>query len=411
MSPAPPHEQPPELFELVKELGKGGFATTYRARVLDEELREEYGRDEVAIKVPLDRQKERVLRRELELNAGLHLRLKELQSAHLVRYLGFEVFRGQIVMVMEYLEEGSLRDLLRRQGKARRLPPEDAVRIAESVLRGLAVIHGEQVLHRDIKPENVLIQGQVAKIADFGIARMLESDKLAATQTGTLPYMSPEVLSGRGASFTSDVWSLGVTLYEMLSGRFPFGDDQTPIRIFVEKICYSDPRSVHELCPEVPRALSDIASRALRKDPAQRFSGAAEMADALAALRRGAAGGVEAELAAVRELAGDHTQAAEVDRRLRELIAKNPRDARVHQCRGEVHSRRQGYGEAIAAFKEAIALAPQSGMLHWSLALAFQGAGQRKEARASLDRALALDLDPSLRRHALMLRRALEGAP
>src|SRR3954471_5662236 len=87
-------------FELLQELGRGGFATTYRARVLDPDLRDEFQTDVVALKIPLNKQKERVLRRELEINAGIHMRLRGLASAHIVRYLGFVSFHDQITMVM-----------------------------------------------------------------------------------------------------------------------------------------------------------------------------------------------------------------------------------------------------------------------------------------------------------------------
>ena len=105
--------EPDEPFELLEPLGRGGFACTYLARVVDPDLRDEYQRDEVALKVPLGRREERVLRHEMELNAGLHMRLK---SENLVRYLGFTVFRGRIVMVMEYVPEGASEATSARSG-------------------------------------------------------------------------------------------------------------------------------------------------------------------------------------------------------------------------------------------------------------------------------------------------------
>src|SRR5262245_19956737 len=142
--------QPDEPFELLEQLGRGGFACTYLAKVTDPELRAEFEQDIVALKVPLGRREERVLRREMELNAGLHMRLKHLRSPNLVRYLGFEIFRGRMVMVMEYVPEGSLRGRLGGLGRQQRLPVDESRAIAIGTLRGLALVHAEQVFHRDI---------------------------------------------------------------------------------------------------------------------------------------------------------------------------------------------------------------------------------------------------------------------
>jgi serine/threonine protein kinase len=186
-----------EPFELLNQLGRGGFATTWRARVIDPDLKPEFG-EIVAVKVPHGKREAKVLKSELELNAGLHMRLRKFRSPNLVRYLGFELFQGGIVMVMEFVPEGSLRTLL--STSPYRLAPEDARTITQGILRGLALIHREEIVHRDIKPENILMNEGIPKIADFGIARILETGKLANTQAGTIPYMSPEILSDDGGS-------------------------------------------------------------------------------------------------------------------------------------------------------------------------------------------------------------------
>jgi serine/threonine-protein kinase len=399
-----------EPFELIRELGRGGFATTYRARVLRSDLLEDYGSGDVAVKIPLNRQKERALRRELELNAGLHLRLKASPSANLVRYLGFEVFRGQIVMVMEYADQGSLRGLIGSIGRQRKLPIERAVGLAQGVLHGIAVIHREHIFHRDIKPENILLHDDVPKIADLGIGRLLESEQVASTQVGTLPYMSPELLGAEGASFTSDLWSLAVTLYEMVTGRLPFGDEHTPIRPLIEMICRATPMPACQVSKEVPPELSDVIARALSRDPAERYPSADAMADALSRLDLG--GGrsdVEKELAAIRSMMGTVAGAGEAERRLQALIAGRPRHPRLLQCLGELHARCQRYKEAIHAFERAVALAPDNGVVHFNLALAYHGDRQMANALSSLERALALPLDQNIRQSAARLRLALKG--
>jgi len=225
-----------EPFELIELLGTGGFAHTYRAQVIDEDLVEDFGSEEVALKIPLNSKKERILRHELELNASLYLRMKNMNVPNIVRYLGFAVFRGQIVMAMEYVSQGNLRKMMRSHGHPRRLPVEDAVRISMGILKGLVVIHQEHVFHRDIKPENILVAEDIPKIADLGLARMLAPNELASSAAGTIHYMSPETFGEEGASFTSDLWSLGVMLYEMLTAKLPFGRLNTPIGTMVDLI-------------------------------------------------------------------------------------------------------------------------------------------------------------------------------
>ena len=182
-----------EPFELLELLGTGGFAHTYRARVIDEDLASDYGTDIVAIKIPLNAKKGKILHHELELNAGIYLRIKNLDLTNIVRYLGFEIFRGQIVMAMEFVPQGSLRKLLGGPRKLKPLPTDQAVNIAIGTLNGLSVIHRERVFHRDIKPENILMCGDTPKIADLGISRMLASNELASSTAGTIYYMSPEI--------------------------------------------------------------------------------------------------------------------------------------------------------------------------------------------------------------------------
>jgi serine/threonine-protein kinase len=274
------------MFELLQELGKGGFATTYRARVLDADLREEFGTDIVAVKIPLNKQKERVLRRELELNAGIHMRLRGLASPHIVRYLGFVSFRDQITMVMEYVEQGSLRRLLGRVDATTPLPVAQAVEIAAGMLEGLSVIHDEGILHRDIKPENVLMKGAIPKIADLGISRMLDEDELAMSVAGTSPYIAPEILTSNGATFSADLWSVTVTLYEMLTGRLPFGDVHTPLRTMIENICEVDPDPPSRVLSRVPAELDAIIAKGFQKRPEDRYLSAHEMRLALHAWQR-----------------------------------------------------------------------------------------------------------------------------
>jgi serine/threonine protein kinase len=398
-----------EPFELQGHLGTGGFAHTYRAKVVDKELIEDFGVDEVALKIPLNRAKERVLRRELEMNASLHLRLKNLQSFNLVRYLGFAVFRGQIVMAMEYMAEGNLRTILGEIGRQRPLPVDEALRIAEGVLEGLAIIHQEHVFHRDIKPENILLHGNEPKIGDLGIARMLNSNELASTTTGTIYYMSPEILGEEGASFTSDIWSLGVMLYEMLTGKLPFGNIATPIGTMTDLIRREDPRPPCEVLTSVPKHLSDIVTRALSKNPVERYGTAEEMVRALRRFRHGSDSRVEQEFALIRAKMEGGSSSSVIEQELKGIVLRYESDPRAYQYLGEYYNRCQRHVEAVAAFKDGLKVDRDSALLHWNLALAYQGTGKRDLAAACLEKALGLGLDPSLQRHAALLLRALRG--
>lgn len=386
-------------FEMIEHLGAGAFAQTVRARVLDEDLVDTYGREEVVLKIPLTRQKARVLKREMELNAALHLQLKDLHSPYITRYLGFDLFDGQIVMVMEYVP-GNLRRKLGPLGRQKPLSVVEAAALAAGILRGVMVIHEHHIFHRDLKPENILLDGIQPKIADFGVSRLLSSNELASSSTGTINYMSPECLGHEGATFSSDIWSVGVTLYEMVTGKLPFGDVATPIRTMVELICESDPPAAHALAPGVPRGLSDIIARALQKRPDDRFASAADMLNAMESFRRQPDEQLTRELAVIRQAMNDVNFASEVERQLRDLSRTHPTSPAVYQCLGELYNRRERYAEAIAAFRQGLQYDATNAILHWDLALAYQRTGQRDAAIESLTTAMARGLDKSLSRYA-----------
>ncbi len=399
-----------EPFELLQLLGTGGFAQTYKAQVLDDDLIQEWKTEVVALKIPLSKKKERVLQKELEMNAVLHMRLRDLQAANLVRYLGFCVFRGQLVMAMQYVAGGSLRGQMGLLGRQKPLPFEEAAEIAEGVLAGLAAIHREHIFHRDIKPENILMDGRIPKISDLGISRMLESNELASTTTGTLFYMSPELLVEEGASFPSDIWSLGVTLYEMVTGHLPFGTMNMPVGKVVDLIRRGEFTPPREHRPDIPEALERVILRSLAREVPDRYPGAREMMEELQAWREGKGDQVTAELEAARELLSSREPAPEAESKLKALLDQYPDEPRAYQYLGEYYNRCQRYGHAISTFREGLKRHPDCALLHWDLALAHQKKGQKREAAAALERAMELGLDASLQRHAAMLLKVLKGS-
>lgn len=194
-------------------------------------------------------------------------------------------------LVMEYIEGDNLKNLIRSQGA---LEPERAAEIALQISEALQHAHENNIVHRDVKPQNILItrEGR-AKLTDFGIAREATTATLTQTDTivGSVHYLSPEQARGETAGPCSDIYSLGVVLYEMTTGVLPFQGD-TPIAVALKHI-QEDPPYPCVLNPAVPLRLQGIITRAMSKDPADRFQSARDMAVNLKAVMNapgGAAG-------------------------------------------------------------------------------------------------------------------------
>ena len=259
-------------YRLEREIGSGGMAQVFLA----EDLR--HGR-KVAIKV---------LRPDIGSAVGGERFLREIEIAarlthpHVLPLHDSGELDSLLYYVMPYVEGETLRDRLRRE---KRLPLRDALRITSNVAGGLAYAHQRGVVHRDIKPENIMLAGGYAVVADFGIARALsaiESENLTRTgiAIGTVQYMSPEQAAGDPVDGRSDIFSLGVVLYEMLSGATPFAGGSARA---VMASLVADP--VPPLAaPGIPAELAEVVHKALAKDPADRFPTADAFAEALDAL-------------------------------------------------------------------------------------------------------------------------------
>lgn len=160
--------------------------------------------------------------------------------------------------------------------------PEKAISVSIQILSALHYAHSRRVIHRDVKPSNILFtRGGRAKLGDFGVAKMLkETQKVAPTKIGTVPYMSPEQLLGK-ATFQSDIYAVGVVLYEMLTGVMAFdGDTDYVIMKKIEKAEFKPPRMIN---PAIPGWLEYVILRAMAKDPRNRYQTAEEMTRALKA--------------------------------------------------------------------------------------------------------------------------------
>src|SRR5438128_2143534 len=258
------------------------MATVYLARDLkhDRRVALKVLHSELAATVGPER-----FQREIKLAAGL-------QHPHILTVLDSGDAAGQLWYTMPFVEGESLRQRLMRE---RQLPLEDALRITREVADALGYAHGQGIIHRDIKPENILLSRGHALVADFGVARALQSaagERLTETgmAVGTPAYMSPEQATAeRQVDARSDLYSLGCVLYEMLAGEPPYTG---PSAQAVLAKCFSEPiphiRTVRE---SVPEAIEEAVSKALAKTPADRFATAAQFTAALQAWSVGAPSG------------------------------------------------------------------------------------------------------------------------
>ena len=279
-------------YKVVRKLGTGGMANVYLAE--DQEL----GRS-VAIKMLDDRhsQDEQFVerfRREAKNAAGL-------SHPNIVSIYDRGEASGTYYIAMEYLEGRTLKELLVARGPT--LVPV-AIDYARQILGGVGFAHRHGIVHRDIKPHNVVVapDGRL-KVTDFGIAR---SGTSQMTETGsiigTAQYLSPEQAKGAEVSAASDIYSVGIVLYEMLTGSVPF-TGETPLEIAMKHLS-AIPEPPSEKRPEVPHELDSIVLRALAKDPADRYQSAEEMDADLARAARGQAVAPETEEAATQVLRG-----------------------------------------------------------------------------------------------------------
>jgi len=189
---------------------------------------------------------------------------------------------GQMFIVMPCYEGGSLQTLL----KGGRLDLSRAVEIASQVARGLAKAHERGIVHRDVKPGNILVTSDgLSKIVDFGLAKLATKTRLtrAGTTVGTVLYMSPEQAKGEETDQRSDIWSLGVVLYEMVTGKPPFRGEHEQAIIY--SILNTQPEPVGRLLPETPKELDRVLTKALARTPAERYQRMSEFAGDLDLLK------------------------------------------------------------------------------------------------------------------------------
>jgi serine/threonine-protein kinase len=249
-------------------VGEGGMGKVYEAE-------ERLSKRRVALKVlrpELTRSEEgrRLFLNEMEI-------LARIEHPNVVRSLATCEVDGQLVMALEFLEGRTLRDELVERG---RLPWPEAVRVVTAIAEGLAAAHAQEpaVVHRDLKPENVmLLPGDTVKVMDFGVAKVLAAAKATNTQSvGTLQYMSPEQIDARQVDARSDLYALGLVLYECLAGAPPFRSASA--RELLNMQCTSPaPDLPEEVRATLPAGVEDALAQMLEKAPDARPASAAEV--------------------------------------------------------------------------------------------------------------------------------------
>ncbi len=263
-------------YEIVSELGRGGMGVVYKA--FEPALNRHVAIKELSPSLAHDPQLvERFLREARSMAA--------LSDPHIIQifYIGTDEATSQPFFAMEYVEGDSLSAILKRDGK---FSVDNALKVLHQTAQGLATAHDHGVIHRDIKPGNLMLtqRGQV-KVADFGIALATTdiSKKLTSTGefVGTPGYLSPEVCLGKPVDQRSDIFSLGIVLFEMLSGRIPFGDE-SPLGLMLEVVKAEIP-NIQELNGEVDASTAAILARMVAKEPEDRFQSCQDLIAALEA--------------------------------------------------------------------------------------------------------------------------------
>jgi len=257
-------------YELVEFVGKGGMALVYRA------IDRRTGHS-VAVKI---------LRPEFNQDAEFLSRFEreamtasKMSHHNIVNLLDVGQEGDMRYLVMEYVSGRTLKDVIQQKGA---LPAAMAAQIGIRILSALQHAHNNGIIHRDIKPQNILVDsdGHV-KVSDFGIARVAGASTITTDDSvmGSVYYFSPEQASGKGVTFASDLYSVGVVMYEMLTGQPPF-DGETPVAVALQHL-NSKARPILDLKPDTPLAIAQVVERAMEKKPEMRYQSALEMAQDL----------------------------------------------------------------------------------------------------------------------------------
>ena len=270
-------------YEIIEELGRGGMGCVYRAE--DKKIGEEIALKLIKSEIAADHITRKRFHNELRI-------ARKIAHKNVCRTFHIGESGRSTFITMEFVNGEDVKSSIQRFGQ---LPISKSIILMKQICDGMAAAHELGIVHRDLKPRNIMIDPDGnAKIMDFGIARTLKTEGITrkGMAVGTPEYVSPEQVEGKPADQRSDIYSLGITLFEMVTGRVPFKGDSTLATAVMHKT--ESPPHPTEINPSIPELLSRIILKCLEKNPAQRYQSAGELKDALI--------GVEEEISTGREL-------------------------------------------------------------------------------------------------------------
>ncbi|MDH4271601.1 MAG: tetratricopeptide repeat-containing serine/threonine-protein kinase, partial [Candidatus Aminicenantes bacterium] len=265
-----------ERYQVIEELGRGGMGRVYK--VFDTEVDAKVALKLIKPEISADEETVERFRHELRIT-------RDISHKHVCRMYDLGKEAGSYFITMEYIAGEDLKNMIRMSGQ---LGVGTAVSLAKQVCEGLAEAHRLGVVHRDLKPSNIMIDREgTVRIMDFGIARSLGAKRItgAGIMIGTPEYMSPEQVEGKDIDQRSDIYSLGIILYEMVTGRVPFEGD-TPFTVGV-KHKSEPPKDPRQLNAQIPEDLSRLILRCLEKDKEKRYQSAGEVRSELETIGQG----------------------------------------------------------------------------------------------------------------------------
>ena len=259
-----------DRYQIIKTIGEGGMANVYLAydTILERNVAVKVLRGDLAT----DEKFVRRFQREA-------LSASSLSHPNIVEVYDVGEDNGIYYIVMEYIEGKHLKQLLKRRGK---LTLNEVIDIMLQITDGMACAHDSYIIHRDIKPQNIMIlENGIVKITDFGIAMALNSTQLTQTNSvmGSVHYLPPEQASGKGSTIQSDIYSMGILMYELLSGTLPYKGDNA-VEIALKHLKEPLP-SIRKEVPDIPQAVENVILKATAKNPKNRYSDARAMYDDL----------------------------------------------------------------------------------------------------------------------------------
>jgi eukaryotic-like serine/threonine-protein kinase len=262
-------------YQIIEELGKGGMGKVYK--VFDKEIEAKIALKLIKPEVAADKTTIERFRNELKI-------ARDISHKNICRMYDLGKEAGNYFITMEYVQGEDLKRLIRKMGQ---LSPGQAISIGKQICEGLAEAHRLGVVHRDLKPQNIMVdEDGNARIMDFGIARSIMAKGItgAGVMIGTPEYMSPEQVEGKEADLRSDIYSLGIVLYEMVTGRVPFEGD-TPFTIGV-KHKSEIPKNPREINAQIPEDLGRLILKCMAKDKDKRYQSTKDVAEDLARIEK-----------------------------------------------------------------------------------------------------------------------------